>query len=78
MYNRWDRVGFWETSNYKFEFNSKFSRIKQVSKKLICLNYVDSDGLESLRVIDPILSSRTIKIRDALGGFYSVDKLKGV
>ena len=55
------------------------SRVSQKApKKLICLNSVDSTGLDSLPVFGPVLSSRTIKFRDALGGFYCVDQLKEV
>ena len=38
---------------------------------MICLNSVDSIGLDSLPVFGPVLIYRTIKFRDALGGFYN-------
>ncbi|PCJ82362.1 MAG: hypothetical protein COA49_02395 [Bacteroidetes bacterium] len=42
------------------------------------INTIDSISLESLPVFGPVLSGRTIKFRDALGGFHSIDQLREV
>ena len=44
----------------------------------ICINSVDSATLEALPVFGPVLASRTIKFRNALGGFNSIDQLSEV
>lgn len=53
------------------------SNFKQ-SPKLICLNSVDSATLESLPVLGPVLSARTLRYRDALGGFVKLSQLQEV
>ncbi|HYV95781.1 MAG TPA: helix-hairpin-helix domain-containing protein [Chitinophagales bacterium] len=45
---------------------------------LLDLNRADSVQLVALPGIGPVLSSRILKFRDKLGGFYSVDQLKEV
>ena len=44
----------------------------------LSINSVDSVTLESLPIFGPVLTSRTIKFRSALGGFVSVDQLEEV
>ena len=44
----------------------------------ICLNSIDSVGLEELPGFGPVLSGRTVKFRQALKGFVRVDQLKEV
>ena len=40
------------------------------------LNIMDSIDFEKLTVFGPVLSSRTVKFRNALGGFIHVSQLK--
>lgn len=44
----------------------------------LSINSVDSVTLKSLPIFGPVLTSRTIKFRSALGGFVSVDQLEEV
>ena len=44
----------------------------------ICLNSIDSVGLEELPGFGPVLSGRTVKFRQALKGFVVIDQLKEV
>ncbi|HHZ81660.1 MAG TPA: helix-hairpin-helix domain-containing protein [Flavobacteriales bacterium] len=46
--------------------------------KSLDLNLIDSVTLESLPVFGPVLSGRTIKFRNALGGFCEIEQLKEV
>ena len=47
-------------------------------KKKLELNNANSDNLQELWGIGPVLSKRVIKYRDALGGFVEVNQLKEV
>ncbi len=59
--------------------SSTFSDVQAVeSPKLVCINSIDSTGLEQLPVFGSVLSSRTIKFRNALGSFYSVNQISEV
>ena len=53
------------------------SNFKQ-SPKLICLNSVDNATLESLPVFSPVLSARTLRYREALGGVVKLSQLQEV
>jgi competence protein ComEA len=54
------------------------TRSFQTKWEIIELNSADSSLLESLPGIGPVLSVRTIKYRELLGGFCSVNQLKEV
>lgn len=47
-------------------------------KQIVELNASDSAGLEALPGIGPVLSSRIIKYRNLIGGFFKVEQLKEV
>jgi DNA uptake protein ComE-like DNA-binding protein len=57
--------------------NNKSYRNNQHGR-LIDLNKCDSADLERLPALGPVLSSRIIKYRNLLGGYYSVDQLREV
>ncbi|MCU0363907.1 MAG: helix-hairpin-helix domain-containing protein [Bacteroidales bacterium] len=50
----------------------------QDGRKKIELNSADSSALESLPLIGPVLAARTVRYRELLGGFYSVQQLTEV
>jgi DNA uptake protein ComE-like DNA-binding protein len=66
------------SKNYKYTFEKAYKKSLTPSPGSINLNYIDSVALESLPVFGPVLSSRTTKFRDALGGFVEVRQLLDV
>ena len=66
------------SKNYKYTFERLHKKSLTPSSHSIDLNSIDSTTLESLPVLGPVLSARTIKFRDALGGFIEVRQLQDV
>lgn len=56
------------TKNYRDVF-SKTRSVSEITPNSICLNSIDSAGLEALPVFGPVLAGRTVKFRNLLGGF---------
>ena len=56
----------------------KKEKAKPKTRKVVCINSADSAALESMPVFGPVLASRTMKFRNALGGFYNIEQLKEV
>jgi DNA uptake protein ComE-like DNA-binding protein len=55
------------------------TRLKyQDRRQQLELNAADSSVLESLPLIGPVLAARTVKYRDLLGGFCTVEQLREV
>ncbi len=62
----------------KVAFPSKETTKPPIKKIMVDLSVADTTALQEIRGIGPVLASRIVKFRDALGGFHSVDQVKEV
>lgn len=58
--------------------SSKKTTKPAMKKIVVDLSLADTTALQEIRGIGPVLSSRIVKFREALGGFHSIDQIREV